>query len=241
MSASQHSVLSLNWKKVAGIVAAGALFSTYLVIKFGQTGGAWPEDDVLDIAFQSTGKQIIAGRFQDSRIERRNTDGTQDPSFGSSWTAGGFNATVETIVVQDDDKIIAGGDFSTFDTFLVGRIARLNSNGSLDSDFANSTGIGFDGNVHDITLDSVGKILVVGDFSRFNGTSVPGIARLTPAGALDTTFGSGEGFSQPPWVARLSSDKSYFLVGGDFIAYKSSRSPYLLRMGLEGNLLPMSR
>jgi hypothetical protein len=56
------------------------------------------------------------------------------------------------------------------------RIARLNSDGTLDDTF--NTGSGANENVQSIALQSDGKILIGGSFESFNGTTANRIARL---------------------------------------------------------------
>src|SRR5690606_3293323 len=56
------------------------------------------------------------------------------------------------------------------------RIARLNTDGSLDTSF--TIGSGFNGHVFSIALQSDGKILVGGRFTEYNGQSQNRIARI---------------------------------------------------------------
>ncbi len=88
----------------------------------------------------------------------------------------------------------------------VGRIAQLSTDGALISGF--TTGTGFNDTVRAIAAQSNGGTIAVGQFTSFQGktwdgtavsnsavaTTVNGIARITPAGALDTTFSRGTGF-----------------------------------------------
>ncbi len=146
------------------------------------------DDAVLAVGSQSDGRAILAGKFEPNRIVRRNLDGTLDSSFCKNVTVGGFNATIKSLVIQKDDHIVVGGEFSTFDESLAGYIARLDANGNLDTSFASKAGTGFDDVVNHIELQEDGKILVGGQFKSYNGVSLNHLARLNSDGNLDKTF-----------------------------------------------------
>lgn len=176
------------------------------------------DDEVHAVVIQSTGKSVIAGKFSDGRIQRRNLDGSVDATFKSNWVTGGFNLPILALAIQPDDKIVAGGQFTSFDTSIAGHILRLNSDGSLDTQFAAAMGTGFDGNVSAITLQTDRKLLVVGDFSSFNGTKIEKFARLNEDGTLDTTFNPQRSFDGRPFTVTIQSNNQIF-VGGAFSEY----------------------
>src|SRR5690606_21892439 len=101
-----------------------------------------------------------------SRIARLNTDGSLDTTFN---IGSGFNYRVYSIVTQTDGKIIVGGEFTSFNGTPRNYIARLNTDGSLDTTF--NVGTGFNLSVNSISPQTDGKIIVGGWFSSFNGTS----------------------------------------------------------------------
>jgi hypothetical protein len=80
------------------------------------------------------------------------------------------------MVVQTDDKILIGGDFTIVDGEHEDNIARLNSDGSLDRSFACRVGSW----TYDLSfsLQSDGKIVLTGGFSSVNGIPRNGVARL---------------------------------------------------------------
>ncbi len=59
----------------------------------------------------------------------------------------------------------------------MGYVARLNSDGSLDTGFL-ATGAGANGAVDSVAVQSDGKILIGGNFTTYNGTSRGYLARL---------------------------------------------------------------
>lgn len=194
-----------------------------------------PNNEVLAIALQSDGKTILAGRFTDFRISRKNTDGTDDTSFSSSWRVGGFNLAVLALAVQpSDDKIIAGGEFTNFDDSILGHVARLNADGSIDLDFTNAIGTGFNDYVTSVSMQPDGKILAGGLFTSFNGTAVNHIARLNSDGTLDSTLAAGGGFDAPVF-AIVSEPSGQILVGGSFQFYQGNSNPYISRISNDGS------
>jgi len=75
--------------------------------------------------------------------------------------------------------------------FTLGRIALINSDGSLDLTFnqknQGASG-GFSIGIYDIELGADGKIVIGGRFQTFNGVSRKSLARLNADGSLDTSF-----------------------------------------------------
>jgi uncharacterized delta-60 repeat protein len=93
---------------------------------------------------------------------------------------------VNSIDVQSDGKIIVGGLFTDYAGNTVNRIARLTANGAYDNTF--SIGTGFDAKVNKIKVLANDKILIAGDFTTYNGTSVEGLVILNADGTLNTDF-----------------------------------------------------
>lgn len=176
------------------------------------------------VAIQPDGKILVGGNFTQyngtarNRIVRLNTDGSLDTTFSIGT---GFNASVWSIVVQPDDKILVGGQFTTYSGSGRAGQVRLNSNGSIDTSFANA----FTNNtVYSIALQSDGKVLIGGIFSSVSGVTCGGIVRLTTGGTIDNTFqlsgfttGGGSGLYG---VSIDSSGK--IMCGGSFTTYSGA-------------------
>ncbi len=112
------------------------------------------------------------------------------------WTRHLPQARVQTILFalplsNPNGKILISGDFTTYNGTTANRIARLNSDGTLDTTFI--TGTGANSGVNTITLQPDGKILIGGYFTKYNNTTANRIARLNADGTLDTTFTTGTG------------------------------------------------
>jgi uncharacterized delta-60 repeat protein len=144
-------------------------------------------DGVVDtIGIQSDGRIIIGGSFNTvggaphKFIARLNSNGSLDDSFnpGKALEAYINFFGIESIAVQSDDKIIAVGHFFTETNPLPSRngIARLNSDGSIDTSF--DPGTGADGVLYTVALQKDGKIIIGGAFGHYNGIPRHSLARL---------------------------------------------------------------
>jgi uncharacterized delta-60 repeat protein len=204
--------------------------------------GTGLDNNSFSVAVQSDGKVLVGGSFSSykgtstGRIIRINTDGSLDGTFALTGT--GFNSTVTSIVVQPDGKILVGGSFTTYNGGSCVGIARLNSNGTLDATFVIGSGFGgvtptpaYSG----IILQSDGKIIVAGDFTSYNGTTVNRIVRLNSDGTIDGTFTIGTGFNSNVTGVGVQSDGK-ILAGGFFNAYNGTSSNNIIRLNTNGTV-----
>ena len=104
----------------------------------------------------------------------------------------GPNGNVRAIAVQSDGKILIRGDFTTVNQVSRNGLARLNSDGSLDTTFAPARPLPGD-TVSDIDARPDGSIFVSGRFFVWDGVSPwptlgGGIVELHPDGSLDSNF-----------------------------------------------------
>src|SRR4030095_11322981 len=117
---------------VAGRAAAGDIDLSFNP-GLGASGAA---ATVHAVAVQTDGKIVIGGSFSQAggqargNIARFNADGSLDTTFLSSGV--GANGDVFALVVQPDGKILICGDFTTVNGTARSRVARLNSDGTLD-------------------------------------------------------------------------------------------------------------
>ncbi|MCM2350193.1 MAG: delta-60 repeat domain-containing protein [Bacteriovoracaceae bacterium] len=225
---------STNTSRLAKILPNGTLDPSFL-IGTGFSGGG-----VLDMAFQADGKIIVAGNFTTyqgtsvSKIARLNSDGTLDGTFiiGTGFAGGG----VSTIRIQADGKILLGGYFTSFNGTPMSRLARLNSDGTLDNTFA--IGTGFGSNVNSIEIQTDGKVIVGGAFTTYQGAAHNRIVRLLADGSVDPAFTTGTGFGGVVMKVLLQADGK-LLVGGWFTAYNGSTENRLVRLNTDGTIDPL--
>lgn len=206
-------------------------------LTFNPTSGA--SSNVLNAALQSDGKVLIAGDFINynntlvTEIARLHTDGRLDTSFNLDAGGKGANSTVRGLAIQNDGKIIIGGNFTMYNGVARLRIARLNSDGSLDTSF--DVGSGVSATVYEIAIQNDGKVLIGGDFTTYNGVARKNLARLNSDGSLDTSFDAGSGASNAVRSIALQSDGK-ILIGGDFATYNGISRPGIARINANGSL-----
>jgi len=193
---------------------------------------------VYSISLQPDGKIIVGGYFTlfngvtRNCIARLNSDGTLDLSFNPG---SGFNSTVASVTLQSDGKIIVGGGFYFFNGEARNRIARLNSDGTLDLSF--NPGSGFNNyGLSSTTLQPDGKIVVVGDFTIFNGIVRNKIARLNSDGTLDASFKPGTGFNNGSAVSTMLQPDGKIILGGDFTLFNGEARNKIVRLNSDGTL-----
>lgn len=200
--------------------------------------GTGANDITNSISIQSDGKILIGGAFTNfngtaiNRIARLNADGSRDASFNPTT---GANNTIKSTVVQSDGKILIGGSFNTYNGTTTNYIARLFSDGSIDSNF-NLNGIGANSSVETIGVQSDGKIVIAGYFTSYNGTTINRVARITTVGGLDATFNTtGTGASNGIFCSAVQSDDK-IIIGGAFTTYNGTARGYIARLNADGSL-----
>lgn len=202
--------------RIARLNADGTLDNSF-------NSGTGASSTVYSISLQDNGKIIIGGHFTTYnstariRVARLNADGSLDTSF---TTSEGANNYVYRTALQPDGKILIGGWFSQYNNVARKCIARLNTDGSLDTSF--NPGSGAAGDFIDPILPlSNGKMIVGGRFSMFNGTTANNIIRLNANGSIDTGFMSGTGANgDVTTIASLGNEK--IIIGGNFGVYNAT-------------------
>lgn len=199
--------------------------------------GSGFEAGVNKIILQQDNKILVGGDFNTyngnnfNRLIRLHPDGTSDVGFNAGGT--GFNNSVYTIAIQADNKIIVGGNFTSYNGVVANRILRLNSDGSIDSSF--SIGSGFDNTIIDLAIQSDGKILIGGNFITYNGNSVNRIVRLNSNGSVDPTFVIGTGCDNVTRAIVMQSDGK-IILGGNFTTYNGATVNRIVRLNSNGLL-----
>ncbi|MGK0189179.1 MAG: putative delta-60 repeat protein [Verrucomicrobiales bacterium] len=145
-----------------------------------------PDSDVRSILEDSNGSVVVGGTFKSigqqatGNLARVDRNGQSDPTFSTLI----INDTIEDMVRDAQGRMVLVGSFTDGG---YSRIARLDSNGNIDSSFFRGTGSTRP--VFDVAIQSDGAILIGGLFSRIHGERAPRLARLLPDGALDDSFG----------------------------------------------------
>ena len=108
--------------------------------------------------------------------------GALDQSFGP---AGGANGPVHVIIRIGSDKFLIAGDFTSYGGVPRPRIARINSQGTLDTTFAPT--VGPDGPVYSLLSTESGYV-VGGDFERVGEAPRANLALFTTSGSLSSNL-----------------------------------------------------
>ena len=176
--------------------------------------GAGANGAVNALATLTNGQVLVAGEFTAFNtillpgVARLNLDGSVDESFNPGLGADG---AVRAMAVQDDGRILLGGDFTSFDGVPYAHVIRLNADGSVDLTF--DPGTGPDGPVHSIGIQPDGRIVIAGDFSNVAGNHFARVARLNADGSLDVTFNPGSGANAAVYALALSASAKQRFVG----------------------------
>ncbi len=193
--------------------------------------------EVLAVALQSDGKIVIGGNFTTiggqprARLARFHADGTLDLAFNP-----GANGPVTALLVQSGNRLLVGGSFTTIGSgaTLRSRLARLNSDGSVDTAFFS----GANQRVAALAQQSDGRVLVAGSFTQLAGATRTGLGRLNPDGSLDAEFnpvvaGTLNG-SVPSVEAVLWLADRRILIGGNFSSVNNQSSAGAARLNYDG-------
>jgi uncharacterized delta-60 repeat protein len=202
--------------------------------------GFGPDNIVRAVAVQPDGKILIGGDFYiyngtaRGGVARLNADGSLDTSFNpGSGASATFIRTIAAVVVQPDGKILIGGRFNNYNGTAINGIARLNSDGSLDTSF--NPGSGADDVVRAVALQPDGKVIIGGDFNNYNGVARARIARLNADGSPDTSFNPGSGVDNSITALALQPDGKIF-IAGDFTNYNGTSRSRIARLNSDGSL-----
>lgn len=139
--------------------------------------GANGESQISSIAIQTDGKIVAGGYALDNdgvykfAVARYETDGSLDSGFGTSGitlTQINFESKINSIALQSDGKIIAGG--YSYDELATGfALARYNTDGSIDTGFGTNgvtvttiNGRNSESRINSIGIQSTGDIIAAG-------------------------------------------------------------------------------
>lgn len=228
-----------------GKLLVGGLFGATAVRRYNHSGyyasldttfAAQTNGAVRALKWIIGGRVLAAGNFTTingvtrSRIARLNADATVDTTF---QPGSGADAEVRALAVQADGKMIIGGDLTSYNGIGIGRVVRLNVDGSIDNTF--NTGTGANSAVLSIALQPDGRILLAGTFTDFNGAAVGCLVRLNSDGSVDATFNAISGPNSAV-LASAALASGQVIIGGAFTAYGQSSVGRLARLNNDASL-----
>ncbi|BCY27811.1 T9SS type A sorting domain-containing protein [Flavobacterium okayamense] len=227
---------SLTKNRILRLNSDGSIDNTFSI-------GSGFNSTVWDIDIQNS-EIIIVGNFTDynssisNKIVRLNSNGILDTNFNIGT---GFDKNCYTINVLEDNSIIVGGEFNFFNSIERNLILKLNSNGSLNTNF-NLGNIDVDGTIGIpfhikilLPLNS-NEIFVGGYFAHFNSTYRSGLMNITVDGNI-TTFNNGTGISGNAYVYKLlkTNDSKYYVLGR-FDKYNGQTNRNLAKINYDGSI-----
>ncbi|TCZ74759.1 hypothetical protein [Flaviaesturariibacter aridisoli] len=241
---------TIAWRPDGSIIVGGS-FSSYKgatanrLVKLDASGnldatfatniGSGPISAVNSIGLRADGALYVSGGFTafngvtSGRIVCLAPDGQLQPGFASGT---GFQNTVNSISVQADGKLVAGGMFFSYQNRFASRVARVNGDGSIDAQFNATTGAS--STVNAVAQQSDGKYLIAGLFSYYNGQEFERIVRTDASGAADPSFATGAGFNNTVRTVLQQPDGK-ILVGGDFTTYNGIPANRIIRLNSDGS------
>lgn len=214
----------------------GKVDVTFNTIDDGSIGDGF-DNAVRTLSLQADQNLIVGGDYLNLNghsspyLTRLKPDGTVDDDFN---IGSGFNGKVYATSIQPDGKIIVGGNFTAYNGVVVGRLVRLNTNGSLDPTFNTSIGA-TTGIIYEITVQQNGSIIIVGSFTKYNNVTTNRIARILPNGSLDTSFMIGTGAPVAINNVKVLSDGK-ILLSGNFTAFNGIQINRIVRLNGNGEV-----
>lgn len=179
-----------------------------LDLTFDPLGGF--NDTVRDILEMPDGTLVCTGDFTTYRgvsapgICRLNPDATLDATFDVST---GLNGEGWKLLRRDDGLIFVSGRFSQYNGVARGSLVAINNDGSVNTAF--DTGVGFRDNfgnvavVNDFVIQSSGQVVVVGEFTQYQGIGRNRIARIGEPGVARVALRM---LLDGPWNGNSMSD-----------------------------------
>ncbi|HEY9261385.1 IPT/TIG domain-containing protein [Chitinophaga sp.] len=246
-----------------GSLAADKIFSpsakdiTVSALKGGVSG------TVASMKVQADGKILLAGLFrfyvqpnfnltsslgldsvhldsiQVNGLVRLMPDGSLDSTYNYDLAKHmgkeGPNGYIYQSILLPDGKLLIAGSFTRYNGQAVNRIARLNTDGSLDPSF--TVGAGADQLVENMAMQADGKVVLVGNFNNYGGVSAPHIARINANGVLDPTFNVGKG--SDGYVHDISfMPGGQIILSGSFSQFGDLKRNNMIVLNADGSVHP---
>lgn len=194
---------------------------------------------VFAFANASDGSWYIGGSFSvfdgqnQGRLAKVNSDGEHDTGYLASGV--GFDNTVQKVLSLENKKTMVFGSFTKFNGILAPRIIRLLENGLSDNSF-NSGKTGANNLIKTVVVQSDNKIVLGGNFTKYNEKTCNRIVRILPDGEIDNTFNTGSGFKSQVYALCMQENK--IIVAGNFTTYNDAPVGRIVRLMEDGSRDP---
>jgi uncharacterized delta-60 repeat protein len=184
----------------------------------------------FEISNPSNGAQLGVTSAAATILDDDLPPGSVDTSFNPG---AGPNGPIRAVKFAFNSRLLIGGEFTAVNGVPRSRIARLNSNGALDSTFSAEPGP--DGTVSDLELDPDGRIILAGDFNTVQNALLNRVARLNGSGTLDLSFALPLGFNAALSDAVRQPD-GRIVLGGMFDIASAAGRNHIARILPDGTL-----
>jgi uncharacterized delta-60 repeat protein len=171
---------------------------------------------------------------------------------------GGVDGTILKSFLDGDDNLYIVGSFKRYkkvyydrstrdnkvtDITVMNQVAKLRPDGSLDSTYNFNPGskqsyAAGNGAVNNAIMQADTKLILVGDFSTFNGVAVNHIVRLKADGTIDQTFNSGSGADDAISSITYHAMTKKIMIAGLFKNYNGMPANGVAMLNADGSLDP---
>jgi len=157
-------------------------------------------------------------------------------------TLSAFNAGVDGVVRKSfvfNDKIYFVGNFlnykrlylrnstyddKAYDLTRMRQLVRVDMEGAMDSTFhynktTRQSEAAANGAINDAMMQSNGQLILVGNFTSFNGTPANRIVRLNLDGSVDNSFNVGVGADGDVYSIRYNEKNQQIVISGAFTTF----------------------
>lgn len=192
---------------------------------------------ILDVITDNSGRYLIGGAFTSfngntrNRLVRLNTNLTEDTAFYTALGTAFPSGQVNKISVIIENSIYIASNTIGFNGNATRRyFIKLNDDGSEDTVFNNALGTSFNGQVFDFVNQDSTHLVIVGQFTSFNGNTRNRIVRIAANGTEDTLFYTnlGTAFNSDTYGIIGRSDDSVVVVGAFTLVNGNSRNKLAL-------------
>jgi uncharacterized delta-60 repeat protein len=218
-----------NRRRIARLNATGSVDTSF-------QPGTGADNSVIAVALQPDGKVLVTGTFTSfnnqpwQRLVRLEANGGIDNTF---VPVDGLNSSGFAFHVAPDGRFLLGGQFIKYNGHFQLRIIKAFADGAVDTSFMPNTGL--NGVAYALARLPDGRILVGGEFAKYNGVTRRGLCRVWPDGAIDPSFDTGEGFNDEVRALAIQPD-GRVVVAGYFTRFNGVVRNRIARLMPDGSL-----
>jgi len=146
------------------------------------------------------------------------------------WVPVWFNQTVQTILVEDDWKVLVWWGFIWYKWLNVNRVVRLNTNWTRDTGF--NIPWFFNSSIYQIKKQSDWKLIILWGFTNYSWTTINRIVRLNTDWTIDNSFNVWSWFNNTTFSLEIQSDWKILIWWG-FTVYNWTSINRIVRLNTD--------